>query len=54
MKHLRTKLLVCMFSIVFLLTSAVLFLVQARMKAQVRSDLTENVRSVRQSGALCY
>jgi signal transduction histidine kinase/CheY-like chemotaxis protein len=44
MKHLRTKLLVCMFSIVFLLTSAVLFLVQARMKAQVRSDLTENVR----------
>jgi len=44
MKHLRTKLLVCMFSIVFLLTSAVLFLVQARMKAQVRSDLAENVR----------
>jgi signal transduction histidine kinase/CheY-like chemotaxis protein len=44
MKHLRTKLLVCMFSIVFLLTSAVLFLVQARMKAQVRSDLADNVR----------
>jgi signal transduction histidine kinase/CheY-like chemotaxis protein len=44
MKHLRTKLLISMFGIVFLLTSAVLVLVQARMKAQVRSDLATNVR----------
>jgi signal transduction histidine kinase/CheY-like chemotaxis protein len=44
MKHLRTKLLVSMFSIVFLLTIAVLLLVQARMKSQVRSGLLDNVR----------
>ena len=44
MKHLRTKLLISMFGIVFLLTSSVLVLVQARMKDQVRGDLATNVR----------
>ena len=44
MKYLRTKLLLSMCVIVFLLTSAVLLLVQARMKEQVRADLAANVR----------
>ena len=43
--HLRTKLLVAMVAIVFLLTTAVLALVQARMRNQVRADLASTLRT---------
>jgi signal transduction histidine kinase/ActR/RegA family two-component response regulator len=44
-KHLRTKLLVAMVAVVFLLTAGVLALVQARMRRQVRADLASNLRT---------
>lgn len=44
-KHLRTKLLVSMLAVVFLLTASVLVLVQARMRQQVRSDLASALRT---------
>jgi signal transduction histidine kinase/FixJ family two-component response regulator len=44
-KHLRTKLLVSMLAVVFLLTAAVLVLVQARMKTHVREDLASTLRA---------
>jgi signal transduction histidine kinase/ActR/RegA family two-component response regulator len=43
--HLRTKLLVAMVAIVFLLITAVLALVQARMRNQVRADLASTLRT---------
>ena len=44
-KHLRTKLLVSMLAVVFFLTAAVLVLVQARMRSQVRTDLASTLRT---------
>src|ERR1051326_7207443 len=44
-KHLRTKLLVSMLAVVFLLTASVLVLVQARMRTQIRADLTSTLRT---------
>lgn len=44
-KHLRTKLLVAMVAVVFLLTAGVLALVQARMRRQVRADLASSLRT---------
>jgi hypothetical protein len=43
--HLRTKLLVSMFAVVFLLTAAVLVLVQARMSRHVREDLVSTLHT---------
>jgi hypothetical protein len=43
--HLRTKLLVSMVAVVFLLTAAVLVLVQARMRNHVREDLASMLRA---------
>ena len=43
--HLRTKLLVSMLAVVFLLTAAMLLLVQARMRRHVREDLVSTLRS---------
>lgn len=43
--HLRTKLLIAMVAIVFLLITAVLALVQARMRNQVRADLASTLRT---------
>ena len=43
-RHLRTKLLVSMVAIVFLLTAAVLTLVQVRMRSHVREDLVSTLR----------
>ena len=43
--HLRTKLLVSMVAVVFLLTAAVLALVQARMRVHVREDLVSTLRA---------
>ena len=43
-KHLRTKLLVSMLAVVFLLTASVLVLVQARMGKQIRSELASTLR----------
>jgi signal transduction histidine kinase/ActR/RegA family two-component response regulator len=44
-KRLRTKLLVSMLAVVFLLTAAVLVLVQARMRSHVREDLITSLRA---------
>ena len=44
-KHLRTTLLVWILAVVFLLTSAVLVLVQARMRRHVREDLAASLRA---------
>jgi signal transduction histidine kinase/ActR/RegA family two-component response regulator len=44
-KHLRTKLLVSIVAVVFLLTAAVLVLVQERMKSHVREDLAATLRA---------
>jgi len=44
-KHLRTKLLVSMLAVVFLLTASVLVLVQARMGKQVRLELASTLRT---------
>src|SRR5881394_2229132 len=44
-KHLRTKLLVWMLAVVFLLTAAVLILVQARMRRHVREDLVSTLKT---------
>src|ERR1700722_7166491 len=44
-RHLRTKLLVSMVVVVFLLTAAVLILVKARMRIHVREDLTSTLRA---------
>jgi signal transduction histidine kinase/CheY-like chemotaxis protein len=44
-RHLRTKLLASTVAVVFLLTAAVLALVQARMRAHVREDLVSALRS---------
>ena len=44
-KHLRTKFLVSMLAVVFLLTASVLVLVQARMRKQVRTDLASTLRT---------
>jgi signal transduction histidine kinase/ActR/RegA family two-component response regulator len=44
-KHLRTKFLVSMLAVVFLLTASVLVLVQARMRNQVRLDLASTLRT---------
>jgi len=44
-RHLRTKLLVSMGAVVFLLTAAVLVLVQARMRQHVREDLAATLRA---------
>ena len=43
--HLRTKLLVSMIAVVFFLTAAVLALVQARMRRQIRADLASTLRT---------
>lgn len=43
--HLRTKLLVSMIAVVFFLTAAVLALVQARMRRQIRADLATTLRT---------
>jgi len=43
--HLRTKLLVSMLAVVFLLTAAMLLLVQARMRRHVREDLISTLRT---------
>src|SRR5260221_2759748 len=43
--HLRTKLLISMLAVVFLLTAAVLLLVQARMRSHVREDLVSTLRA---------
>jgi signal transduction histidine kinase/ActR/RegA family two-component response regulator len=43
--HLRTKLLVSMVAVVFFLTAAVLALVQARMRNQIRADLASTLRT---------
>lgn len=43
--HLRTKLLVSMLGVLFLLTGAVLVLVQARMRSHVREDLVSSLRA---------
>lgn len=43
--HFRTKLLVSMVAIVFFLTTAVLALVQARMRSQVRAGLASRLRT---------
>lgn len=44
-KHLRTKLLFSTLAVVLLLTTSVLVLVQARMRKQVRTDLTSTLRT---------
>jgi signal transduction histidine kinase/CheY-like chemotaxis protein len=44
-RHLRTKLLVLVVAVVFLLTGAVLALVQARMRIHVREDLVSTLRA---------
>jgi signal transduction histidine kinase/ActR/RegA family two-component response regulator len=44
-EHLRTKLLVSMLAVVFLLTAAVLALVQVRMRAHVSEDLVSTLRT---------
>jgi signal transduction histidine kinase/ActR/RegA family two-component response regulator len=44
-EHLRTKLLVSLLAVVFLLTAAVLALVQVRMRAHVSSDLVSALRT---------
>src|ERR1043166_1023905 len=44
-RHLRTKLLVSIVAVVFLLTAAVLALVQARMRIHVREDLVATLRA---------
>jgi signal transduction histidine kinase/ActR/RegA family two-component response regulator len=44
-EHLRTKLLVSMLAVVFLLTAAVLALVQVRMRAHVAEDLVSTLRT---------
>jgi cytochrome c-type biogenesis protein CcmH/NrfF len=44
-KHLRTKLLVWMMAVVFLLTAATLILVQARMRKHVREDLISTLKA---------
>jgi two-component system cell cycle sensor histidine kinase/response regulator CckA len=44
-RHLRTKLLVSIVAVVFLLTAAVLTLVQARMRIHVREDLVSTLRA---------
>jgi len=44
-QHLRTKLLVAMVAVVFLLTAAVLALVQARLRTHVREDLVSTLRA---------
>jgi signal transduction histidine kinase/CheY-like chemotaxis protein len=44
-RHLRTKLLVSIVAVVFLLTAAVLTLVQARMRSHVREDLVSTLRA---------
>ena len=44
-RHLRTKLLVSMVTVGFLLTAAVLALVQARMRGHVREDLVSTLRA---------
>ena len=49
-KHLRTKLLVSIVALVFLLTASVLVLVQAQMRAHITADL---VSSLRADSALC-
>jgi len=43
-RHLRTKLLVSMLALVFLLTAATLALVQGRMQKHVREDLVSSLR----------
>jgi len=43
--HLRTKLLVSLLAVVFLLTAAVLALVQNRMRAHVAEDLASALRT---------
>src|SRR6267154_1224578 len=43
--HLRTKLLVSMLAVVFLLTAAMLLLVQGRMRSHVREDLVSTLRA---------
>ena len=44
-KHLRTKLLVSMLAVVFLLTASVLTLVQARLRGQVRTNLASTLQT---------
>ncbi|MGA6984579.1 MAG: ATP-binding protein [Terriglobales bacterium] len=44
-RHLRTKLLAATVAVVFLLTAAVLALVQARMRTHVREDLVSTLRA---------
>ena len=44
-EHLRTKLLLSMVAVVFLLTAAVLALVQVRMRAHVTEDLASALRT---------
>ncbi len=44
-EHLRTKLLLSMLAVVFLLTAAVLALVQVRMRAHVSEDLASTLRT---------
>jgi signal transduction histidine kinase/ActR/RegA family two-component response regulator len=44
-EHLRTKLLVSLLAVVFLLTAAVLALVQIRMRAHVADDLASAIRT---------
>jgi len=44
-RHLRTKLLVSMLALVFLLTAATLVLVQVRMRVHVREDLVSSLRT---------
>jgi len=44
-KHLRTRLLVYMLAVVFLLTAAVLVLVQGRMRHHIRQDLISTLQS---------
>src|SRR6201988_1497962 len=44
-EHLRTTLLVSMLAVVFLLTAAVLALVQVRMRAHVSEDLASTLRT---------
>jgi len=43
--HLRTKLLVSMVAVVFFLTTAVLALLQGRMRNQIRADLASTLRT---------
>jgi signal transduction histidine kinase/CheY-like chemotaxis protein len=44
-RHLRTKLLISIVAVVFVLTAAVLSLVQARMRMHIREDLVSTLRA---------